>query len=64
MAEVKKRQQGEIQVYGSCGIVQTLIENDLIDEYRLPIFPVILGMGKWLFGAGAVPATLRSRTKR
>ena len=36
----------------------TMIEKDLIDEYRLLTFPVILGTGKQLFGAGAVPATL------
>jgi dihydrofolate reductase len=57
--ELKERFSGEIQVHGSCGLAQTLIENDLIDEYRLLTFPVILGMGKRLFGSGAVPANLR-----
>ena len=45
--------------HGSCGLAQTLIENDLIDEYRLLVFPVILGTGKRLFGAGAVPTLYR-----
>jgi len=58
IAGIKKRFSREVQVHGSCGLAQALIENDLIDEYRLLIFPVVLGTGKRLFGAGAVPATL------
>jgi dihydrofolate reductase len=55
---LKDRFAREVQVHGSCGLAQTLIENDLIDEYRLLIFPVILGNGKRLFGTGAVPTSL------
>jgi dihydrofolate reductase len=58
IVDLKKRFSGEVQVHGSCGLAQTLIENDLIDEYRLLTFPVILGIGKRLFGVGAVPTTL------
>jgi dihydrofolate reductase len=59
VTELKKRSPREVQVHGSCGLAQTLIENGLIDEYRLLTFPVVLGMGKRLFGAGAMPAMLK-----
>jgi hypothetical protein len=39
-------------------LAQTLILNDLFDEYRLFTFPVVVGTGKRLFGAGAMPASL------
>jgi dihydrofolate reductase len=59
VVELKKRFTREVQVHGSCGLVQTLIENDLIDEYRLLTFPVVRGTGKRLFGNGAVPTMLK-----
>jgi len=57
--ELKQRFAREVQVHGSCGLAQTLIESDLIDEYRFLTFPVVLGTGKRLFGTGAVPRTLK-----
>jgi dihydrofolate reductase len=54
-----KSQDGpEIQVHGSPGLVQTLLEHDLIDEFRMWIFPVVIGTGKRFFGDGAAPAAL------
>jgi dihydrofolate reductase len=58
--ETLKREDGpEIQVHGSPGLIQTLLEHDLIDEFRMWIFPVALGTGKRLFGAGTIPVALR-----
>jgi dihydrofolate reductase len=55
-----KSQDGpEIQVHGSPGLIQTLLEHDLIDEYRLWIFPVAIGTGKRFFGDGTIPAGLK-----
>jgi dihydrofolate reductase len=55
-----KREDGpEIQVHGSPGLIQTLLEHDLIDEYRVWIFPVVVGNGKRLFGEGTIPIALR-----
>ena len=62
VAELRKlRQQlGQtLQTWGSTEVLQTLLRNDLIDEYRLFIFPVVLGSGKRLFGSGTVPAALK-----
>ena len=58
IAALKRRYDRELQVHGSCGLAQTLFENELIDELRLWTFPVVLGTGKRLFGAGAIPASL------
>ncbi len=57
--EVKKlkEQAGpDIHVYGSGNLIQTLLTHDLVDEFRLKIFPITLGKGKRLFAEGAMPA--------
>jgi dihydrofolate reductase len=56
----RKREDGpEIQVHGSPGLIQTLLEHDLIDEFRLWTFPVVIGTGKRLFGDGTMPVALK-----
>jgi dihydrofolate reductase len=50
VAKLRQEQDGDIVVHGSPRLVQTLVENDLVDEFRLMVFPVVLGSGKRLFG--------------
>jgi dihydrofolate reductase len=50
VAKLKQEPGGDILLNGSARLVHALIENDLIDEYRLMVFPVVLGSGKRLFG--------------
>jgi dihydrofolate reductase len=49
VAKLKQDQAGDIVVHGSPRLVQALIEHDLVDEFRLMVFPVVLGSGKRLF---------------
>ena len=50
VAGLRSKYEGDILINGSATLIQTLIENDLVDEYRLMVFPTILGKGKRLFG--------------
>jgi dihydrofolate reductase len=56
---LKNEDGPEIQVHGSPGLIQTLLEHDLIDEFRMWTFPVVIGKGKRFFGDGTVPAALK-----
>jgi dihydrofolate reductase len=52
VAQLKERHDGDILVNGSAQLVDALARHDLVDEYRLMVFPVVLGAGKRLFAEG------------
>lgn len=64
VAELKQEDGPELQVHGSRTLIQTLLENELVDELRLWIFPVVLGSGMRLFGEGTVPSGLELTASR
>jgi dihydrofolate reductase len=53
---LKNSKGSDIKVWGSGNLVQTLLENDLVDELWLKVYPLTLGKGKKLFESGAIPA--------
>lgn len=55
---LKQQDGGDILVYGSGALVESLMEAGLVDEYRLLVYPVVLGKGKPFFKAGS-KATLK-----
>jgi dihydrofolate reductase len=59
VAAIRDRHDGDIYVHGSAQLVQALLDQDLVDELRLMIFPVVLGTGKRLFGDVADRRRLR-----
>src|ERR1700683_3154033 len=59
VSKLKEEIDGEILVYASYQLVHTLIEHDLVDEFRLVIFPVVLGTGNRLFGESSDKKPLR-----
>jgi dihydrofolate reductase len=54
--KLKNSDGSDIHVWGSGNLIQTLLENDLVDELWLKIFPLTLGKGKKLFDNGSIPA--------
>jgi dihydrofolate reductase len=59
VAKLKQRPGGDIVIHGSAQLVQALLEDDLIDEYRLMVFPIVLGRGKRLFRDTGKATTLK-----
>ncbi len=56
-----KREPGdELQVWGSGDLVQTLLQHELVDRFRLLTYPLLLGSGRRLFAGGVVPTTMRA----
>jgi dihydrofolate reductase len=58
VAELKRQPGGNILLAGSATLAQALHEHGLVDEYRLMVFPIVLGGGKRLFGETSEPAAM------
>jgi dihydrofolate reductase len=59
IAALKQDEGPELQVHGSGNLIQTLLRHNLIDQYRLWVFPLVIGSGKRLFANGTIPSGLR-----
>ena len=59
VAALKHGAGPELQVHGSANLLQTLLRHGLVDQYRLLVFPLVLGSGKRLFSDGTIPAGLK-----
>ena len=64
ITRLKGEPGGDIEVYGSATLVQTLMRHNLIDEYRVAVHPIVLGGGTQLFPQGGVSATLQLTATR
>lgn len=64
IARLKEQKGPEIQIHGSSDLIQSLLKNDLIDEFHVWIFPVALGTGKRLFGNGTIPSAFKLRDSK
>jgi dihydrofolate reductase len=59
LRDIKRQEGPDLLVQGSGNFIQTLLANDMVDEFNLLIFPLLLGPGKRLFSSGAMPAGLK-----
>jgi dihydrofolate reductase len=59
VAALKQEDGPELQVHGSGSLIQTLLGHNLVDQYRLWVFPLVLGSGKRLFAGGTIPSGLK-----
>ena len=59
IAALKQSDGPELQVHGSGNLIQTLLRHGLIDQYRLWVFPLVIGSGKRLFADGTIPSGLK-----
>jgi dihydrofolate reductase len=59
IAALKNQEGSQLQVHGSGNLIQTLMRHNLVDRYRLWVFPVVIGSGKRLFAEGTVPSGLK-----
>ncbi len=59
VAKLKERPGRELQVHGSGDLAQSLLGLGLVDEFRLLVFPVVLGQGKRLFTEGITPTAMK-----
>jgi dihydrofolate reductase len=59
IAALKQEDGPELQVHGSGNLIQTLLRHNLVDEYRLLVFPLVIGAGKRLFSDGTIPSGLK-----
>jgi dihydrofolate reductase len=64
IGKLRESEGGDIVVHGSATLAQWLLENDLVDEVRLMVFPVVLGSGKRVFGDTSDRKTLRLTDSR
>jgi dihydrofolate reductase len=59
IAALKEEDGPELQVHGSGNLIQTLMRYNLVDRYRLWVFPLVIGSGKRLFSDGTIPSGLK-----
>jgi dihydrofolate reductase len=57
--KLKDSEDSDLNVWGSGKLIQLLMKNDLVDEFRLVIYPLTLGQGQKLFAEGTIPAAFK-----